>query len=181
MANKAFEVYQGLPSWAKGVVVVGGLVLTYIVGKNVSDALKAAKAAREAKERQKQFDKELGQVSVAASFRDSQYTSWADAIASAFAGCDYNSIGGNIPIVGYVWYWSSSGATVWNILNQLKNEADYLKLQRAFGIRDIPKSWICGGDYKGYDLSASITAQLNQKEINALNEMLAKKNINYRF
>jgi hypothetical protein len=40
--NKIFKVYQELPQWAKGVVVVGGLVVTYIVGSTVYKKVKSS-------------------------------------------------------------------------------------------------------------------------------------------
>ena len=38
--EKTLEYYKELPSWAKGAVVVGGLLIVYIVGNKVYSALK---------------------------------------------------------------------------------------------------------------------------------------------
>lgn len=181
MANKVYEIYNGLPQYAKGVVVIGGMILGYIGVKAASDAIKRAKEAKKAKDRVKQFDLELGQTAKPSSYPDSQYDSWASAIVSAFSGCDYTSVGGSVPIVGYWFYWSDSGAALWNIIDQLKNDADFLKLNKFFGVRTISKSILCGGDYSGYDLTASVAAQLNQAERNGINSLLEKKGIKYRF
>jgi hypothetical protein len=57
--SKLYNIYEGLPSYARGVVVVGLLALTYIVGKTILDAIEAAAAAKKSAERQKQFQDEL--------------------------------------------------------------------------------------------------------------------------
>lgn len=181
MQNKVYRFYTELPTWAKGVVVIGAVGMVYIVGINVRSAIKNAKAAREAKNRQRQFDAELKNEKSPATFTASQYTSWANAIATAFSGCDYASVGNHVPILGTFVYWSNSGSTVYNIIDKFKTNTDFLNLQKAFGTKTIKKSFLCGGDYENYDLSAAITAQLNQKEINGINELLKKKGIKYQF
>jgi len=40
MANKFYDYYKELPSWAKGVVVVGGLGVVYIFASQVIKKLK---------------------------------------------------------------------------------------------------------------------------------------------
>lgn len=180
MQNKVYQYYTELPTWAKGVVVIGSIGIAYIVGSNVMSAIKNMKNAKLAKERQKQFDSELKNEKTPASFSPSQYTSWANAIATAFQGCDYASIGNHVPILGTFVYWSNSGSTVYNIIDKFKSNSDFLNLQKAFGTRTISKSFLCGGDYTNYDLSAAVTAQLNQKEVNGINELLKKKGINYQ-
>jgi hypothetical protein len=179
--SKLYNIYEGLPSYARGIVVVGLLAFTYIIGKTILDAIEAAAAAKKSAERQKQFQDELNDTNSKSSFPDSQYGSWANSIASSFSGCDWTSIGGTIPIYGQWGYWSDSGSTVYNVIDKFKNDADFLKLQRAFDIKTITKSWACGKDYENVDLTAAITAQLNQQEINALNKLLEEKGIKYRF
>ena len=33
--NKAFEVWSGLPTWAKGTIAVGGLAVIYFAGRGI--------------------------------------------------------------------------------------------------------------------------------------------------
>ena len=40
MASKVFEVYKDLPSWAKGVVVVGGIAIVYFTTKSFLKRIK---------------------------------------------------------------------------------------------------------------------------------------------
>lgn len=181
MKDKAMEIYNGLPQYARAVVVIGGMLVGFLAVKGVINVVQKIKDAKKAKDRQKEFDADLANTPTKPSFSQSQYTSWASSIQSAFTGCDYTSVGGTIPIAGSIFYWSDSGSALWNIINELKNDADFLMLNKTFGIRTISKSFVCGGDYENYDLTAAVTSQLNQKERNGINELLKKKGIQYRF
>lgn len=175
------EVYNGLPQYARAVVVIGSMVLGYVAVKSVIGVVKDIKLKSDAKKRVAEYDKELGETSSRPSFPNTQYGSWANAIQAAFEGCDYTSVGGSIPIYGSWGYWSDSGSAVWNIIDAIKNDADFLMLNKTYGTRTISKSIVCGGDYENFDLTAAVSAQLNQRERNGINELLKKKGIKYRF
>jgi DMSO reductase anchor subunit len=55
MANKVYDYYKDLPSWAKGVTVVGGLVIAYIIGNRIYKGIKASTEFRGQKETLKDF------------------------------------------------------------------------------------------------------------------------------
>jgi hypothetical protein len=183
--NKAFEVYTELPSWAKGIVVVGGLAVTYIVGSTIYKKITSAQQNILSQNQLNQVGVDLQNNlnnGVQATFNSTQYNNFADAIASAFSGCDYSSpiipLDPNFPVIGG---YSDSGATIYNILYQFNNDVDFLALQKAFGVRTITKGWLCGGDYNNVSLVAAVQKQLNSKEISGLNNLLASRKISLRF
>ena len=183
--SKVFKVYQELPQWAKGVVVVGGLVVTYIVGNTIYKRIKAFSDSADAQNKLRQLeddlDKKLKQGQQP-TFSSTQYNNFADSIQTLFEGCDYTT-----PIIPVPtsWIlnigWSNSGASLFNILYQFNNDVDFLALQKAFATRTISKGWYCGGDYTNVTLSQAVNKQLNNQEIYAINKLLTQKNITYRF
>lgn len=183
--NKIFRVYEELPQWAKGVVVVGGLAVTFIVGNTIYKRIKAFSDSADAQNKLRQLEDDLNnklKQGQQPSFSSTQYNNFADSIQSAFQGCDYST-----PIVPVptTWIlnigWSNSGASLFNILYQFNNDVDFLALQKAFGTRNITKGWYCGGDYTNVTLSQSVNNQLNTQEIAAINKLLTQKGITYRF
>jgi len=179
--SKALEIWNGLPTWAKGVIAVGGVAIVYFTTKTI---FKKIKGKRDLKNQQETLNaqnadiRNLQNTGVRASYPDSQYKSWADSIQNQFDGCDYgqNVFSADVPIIGY---WSSSGKKVKDIFDKLKNDLDYLKLSQAWGIRTYDQCGWGTGDVTG-NLSYAISDELDRGEIMGLNNLLAKKGISYR-
>ena len=178
--NGLFKYYAGLPKWGKATVIIGGAAVTiyavYAVIKSYNNAANLAKSQQEVTG----FVKDLNDLSaqgISPTYQQSQYQQWADSIAAQFAGCDASFA---LPgVLGMPLEFSNSGDVVNGIVLQLKNNADFLALQSAFGIRSISKHWWCGGDYNNVSLSAAITDQLSSIEINQLNANMAANGITY--
>ena len=180
--NNIYKYYKDLPSWAKGIVVVGGLAVTYIVGNTIYKKIKDLSASADAQVKLNQIDADLSNKlnqGQQPTFDSTQYNNFADSIASAFSGCDYTSPIIDIPTKYFSW--SNSGIVVYNILNQFNNDVDFLALQKAFGVRTITKPIVCGGDYKDATLNSAVTQQLDNNEIISLNNLLSDKGISHRF
>ena len=179
----ALKIYEDLPGWARGVVVVGGLVVTYMIGNTIYKKINAAKAAADQQNKLNQTKTDLNtkmQQGQQSGFSNTQYINWADEIATSFNGCHLDIV--PLPTqLGDTLAWSNQGIAVREILKLLKNDVDYLQLQNAFGIRTLTKSWICGGDVPSLSLPSAIKYQLNKYEIAALNDILSKKGITYKF
>ena len=179
------EVYEGLPGWSKGVVIVGGLTIVTIVGFAVYNKIKSLTPSQDALNAQQRLNQVTSDLNAAIAngqqptFASTQYNNYADSIASAFSGCDWTSP--VIPQISNLVGWSTSASTVYNIVKAFNNDVDMLALQKAFGIRTISKSFICGGDYTNVDLAAAVNAQCNQVEIAGINDLLSQRNISYRF
>jgi hypothetical protein len=184
MASKVFEVYKGLPSWAKGVVVIGGIAIVYFTTKSFLKRIK--QSAEKKKEMEVVFEqkKELDTLvknGVYPTFSGSQYKAWADAIQQAFDGCDPSI---RIPFLAptSLWgsQWSGSGAKLVNIIYKFKNDADFLQLSQAYGVRKYDQCGWFTGDFSG-SLSAAISDELDENEVTAINQALIKQGIKYRF
>ena len=183
--NKALQVYEDLPNWARGIVVVGSLAVLYIVGNTIYKKIQTLSNNVDAQSKLNQVNDDLNtKISQGQqpTFNSTQYNNFASSISAAFTGCDWSSsiipLPVNVPIIGG---FSNAGATLYNILYQFNNDVDFLALQKAFGNRTISKSWVCGGDYTNVDLETAVQNQLNNQEISAINDMLAKRNITLRF
>jgi hypothetical protein len=112
-----------------------------------------------------EIDKELKENSL--TYPKSQYYTFADTIesASANAGTDENAI--------------------FNVFKKLKNNNDFLMLEKAFG-RRVYTGELFGAQFgmldysEGDTLNQWLTNELDQDEISDLNKMLSRKGIKYR-
>lgn len=177
-----FSWYQPLPAWAKGLVILGTLsTAVYSVHYTVKSI--KAKKAREKSQRDlisyvNDLDK-LAKQGIYPSFQKSQYLTWVSGILEQFTGCDASF--STCPQLGFGIRWSSSGFKVNNILSQLKNDADFLALQAAWGIKTYDECGIWTGNVENVSLTGAITNELTDCEIVALNKTLQSKNITYKF
>ncbi len=180
--KKVIGIYtdKSINGWVRGLAWVGTLAALYIIGHAIYVKLFPSADQQKAIEDNKTAQSDLNNLTtnnVMPTYQDTQYNDWASVIADAYSGCDMSSI------LGY----SFAFETVNKILDQLNNDADFLKLQLAYGIRTIPKGWLCGGDYTNLNLIQATQRQLTNLEINGtvlsagLNKTLADKGIKYRF
>jgi hypothetical protein len=185
MANKVFNYYKELPSWAKGVVVIGGIAILYFTTKSILKRVKLSvetKNEREALKTQEDEIKKEQTTGAKATYPESQYKTWASQIKNQYDGCD-GSFGR--PILQFIpptWLgnimWSNSGALTSNIFFKLKNNIDFLKLSSAFGISTYDQCGLWNGDFKG-NLQSAIVDELDENERKALNDILKKNGITY--
>jgi len=169
MQNKVYSYYKELPSWAKGVVVIGGIAIVYFTAKQLISRIRKqaeVKLQRETIDTQKKELDNLLNTGARLSYPQSNYKAWADSIVEDFKGCDV----GNHNVVNFG-----------NIIAKFKNNADFLALTTAFDIRQYPDclSWF-NADFKG-NLNQAVRNEFNDKEIQMFNNTLASKNITYRF
>lgn len=180
--NKALEVWNGLPTWAKGVIAVGGVAIVYFAARGIWKQFKSSKDTekqRESLRTQRQEITKLQNLGLRTSYPESQYKSWADRIQNQYDGADFkqNVFDYDIPVLGT---WSGSGKVTAQIVSQLKNNLDFLKLSEAYGVRTYDQAGWFTGDFTG-NLTQAINDELDSGEINALNNMLKKQGITYRF
>jgi len=182
--HSLFDWYNGLGKW-RGVVVFTTIGITTY---SVVEIIKAVKNHQNLAKAQKEvsgFASDLNNLTTGTTtpdgqpelptFPDTQYATWADSITQEYTGKDF-SFAVPFPTCEY----SDSGAFVYNILNQLVNNADFLKLQIAWGVRTIDKGWL-ESNYTNVSLSAAITAQSANCEIQGFNALLTTKGITYQF
>lgn len=169
--------YSELPPWAKGIVFIGALGAIYLFASQTLSQIKSQAAEKEASKAlddAKKDQNNLEKKNILPSYTKTQYSSWADQILQAFKGTDFSQ---PMIIAGDVFQYSDSGEVVSRIFEKLKNDADYLSLKIAFGLKDY-NTWLWT-DVKNVTLEAAITDELNYAEIKGLNKILAKKKITY--
>ena len=115
MANdKLYNYYTELPSWAKGVVVVGGLGMLYIIGSKIYASLKPK--PEDVVNVQNDIEKLV--IKMQPSYGDASYDQYANTIYNA-----QRTSAGN-----------DSGAIL-DVAKLMKNDLDVAKLVKAYGTR----------------------------------------------
>jgi len=175
MADKgALRVYTELPSWAKGVVVVGGLVVGYLAVTSILKAIKAKKTEAESKAEISQANTELNtqiKLGNGPTIQISQAEVMANAIVAASNDC------------------GTDEKQIYAQFDKVKNQADILLFVDVFGLRkkvrcpfsDDPRESFFSSDTPPMSLSAMINSELDTTEIQTLNNKLATKGIKYKF
>jgi hypothetical protein len=160
------EIFKELPKWAQGVIAVAIIGGIGIVGYNI---YKTIQKKQNQKDQKKELDNanntvvnltKAGQKPSLDSFKLAQL---ANQIHSALNG------------------YGSDESAVYRVFLQVKNDLDVVNLTKAYGIRKLSSgNWNPATDFEG-TLGQSLTEELSAKEIEALNMILAKKGIKYRF
>ena len=168
---KVYQYYKDLPPWAKGVVVVGGAVVVYLVGSRVYRAVFPTEAQRKNRELEKNIDSEISKLQgngKKASYSDSNYNTFANTIYNSMrfaVGDDYS--------------------TVESTLKRMKNDLDVAKLVKAFGVKQDYFFGLPTGDKM--DLFTYIQKELGNEyggltnyRVKRINEDWSKKGISYQ-
>ena len=168
---KVYQYYKDLPPWAKGVVVVGGAVVVYLVGSRVYRAVFPTDAQRKNRELEKNIDSEISKMQgngKKASFSDSNYNTFANTI--------YNSMRFAI---------GDDYGTVESTLKRMKNDLDVAKLIKAFGLKQDFFFGLPAGDKM--DLFTVVQKELGNEyggltnyRVKRINEDWSKKGILYQ-
>ena len=168
---KVYQYYKDLPPWAKGVVVVGGVLVVYLVGSRVYRAVFPTEAQRKNRELEKNIDSEISKLQgngKKASFSDSNYNTFANTIYNSMryaVGDDYG--------------------TVELTLKRMQNDLDVAKLIKAFGVKQDYFFGLPAGDKM--DLFTYIQKELGNEyggftnyRVKNINEDWKKKGISYQ-
>ena len=168
---KVYQYYKDLPPWAKGVVVVGGALVVYLVGSRVYRAVFPTEAQKKNRELEKNIDSEISKMQgngKKASFSDSNYNTFANTIYNSMrfaVGDDY--------------------ATVESTLKRMKNDLDVAKLIKAFGLKQDYFFGLPAGDKM--DLFTFVQKELGNEyggltnyRVKKINEDWTKKGITYQ-
>jgi hypothetical protein len=185
MADKgALRVYTELPQWAKGVVVVGGLVVGYLAVTSIIKAIKSKKTKEES----------LAEVNNAATELNTQIKSGkGPTIQRSTAEVMSNAIVAASNDCG------TDEKQIYAQFDKVKNQADILLFVDVFGLRkkvrcpfsdDPRESTLLFGLVEAsfsssytppMSLSAMINGELDATEIATINNKLATKGIKYKF
>jgi len=146
------------------VYIAGGVALAFGV-KKVLDYFKPERKRDESEGKQVQTELEAEKKKKPASYPTSTYSGWASAIAQAIfgAGTDFK--------------------TIYDIFNRLKNNTDFLMLQKAWGNpkRQVYPDWFIfySTGFK-MTLSEALRDDCSAAEIRKLNSVLERKGIKYK-
>jgi hypothetical protein len=69
---------------------------------------------------------------------------------------------------------------IFSVFNQLRNNADFLALKQAFGVRQYTGGFLPGFMSDDLSLEGWIAQEFDSDEINQLNNILRNKGINYQ-
>ncbi len=117
------ETWKQIPGWQKGIIIIGGGAVTAFTVWQIIGAVQAANERRNSGKTIKQVEQELTDVLKVQkpNYPDSVYMSWANQIQKYVNGCD-----------AYV-----HDPSIFLIIKNVRNTADWLKLVKAFGVRKI--------------------------------------------
>lgn len=171
MANKVYDYYKGLPAWAKGIVIVGGVALVAYAGVKLAKVIFPS----EKKKRERELDRDVSQEirdaeksGKKATYADSSYLQYANTIHNAMQFCVGDDYG-----------------TVVNTAKKMMNDLDVAKLIKAYGNRQRYCFGIPAGGKD--DLFTAIRAELGQEfagltsyRVKQINSDWSKKGIKYQ-
>jgi hypothetical protein len=153
-SNTVFKFYSELPSWAKGVVAITGIVVAGIAGYSIYKSVKNAQGKKDSKDAAKDVKEDLKilqQQGMKTSFPDSAYTNAITTIVKKLSGCD-----GFEPEL----------LAVYEVAKVVKNKFDWYYLVYKFGVKTIPN---CGWGDTSYTLPALLKDQLDSSGIYNIN------------
>ncbi|MEY2702302.1 MAG: hypothetical protein RLY43_935, partial [Bacteroidota bacterium] len=121
--SQALESFNSLPSWSKGVLAIGVVVIAYVIYNRTRNAIKGQQEAKSATGSVAAGEADLKNLQDKGTFptiTGAQASSFAEAMVKQFKGADL---------------LLQSYGVVERAFNALKNNADYLMLRKAFGVR----------------------------------------------
>jgi hypothetical protein len=176
MANKVFDYYKELPSWAKGAVVVGGIAISYFVISRTISRIRKAKDIKDV-QRETNFANqdllELARKGIKPTIDRTQMEIIIKSLEDAMNGCGANQ------------------TRIENAFKKLNNEADLKMLIRDFGVRyytpcaiSSPISYaiyLTDNKHFGGTVATWLNYDLGTSDVNKINKILADKKINFKF
>ena len=168
------RVYDELPGWARGVVVVGGLAVGYLAVTSILRAIKAKKTEAQSRTEINQANNELNtqiQSGKGPTIARSQAEVMSNAIVAASNDCGTNE------------------KSIYAQFDKVNNQADILLFVDVFGLRkkvrcpfsDDPRESFFSADTPPMSLSAMINSELDATQITTINNKLQAKGITYKF
>lgn len=176
MANKVYDYYKDLPSWAKGVTVVGGLLIAYMIGKKVYNAITEKSKNKNVLQESESASQDLynlQQQGINPTLSNTQIDNIINALVEAMNDC------------------GTDENAVFNQFKKLNNTADAYLLVKRWQIRYYrpcaayqPISyakWLYDNKSFGDNLSTWLTYDMTASEITKINKILSDKGIKFKF
>lgn len=164
-ANTTFKFYHDLPPWAKGVVIVGGALVVYMVGYSAWNLIGKALAPPPPNLAEPQSAvntvQSLATQGETPTATTTQFQSWVNSLVSIFNGCYHD--------------WQD----LEQVYTNLNNDADIYELIATFGTQSITSCLGFGGGT--FSLSQCMDKIIGASEIANVNSIFATKGITFRF
>jgi hypothetical protein len=174
MKGGALKYYNGLPQWARGVVVVGGLVVGYIavnaIIKKVTQNKKDAASLQEVNTASGDLNAVISS-GTKPTLNNSQLEGMSNAIIEASNGC------------------GTDENMIFATFSKIKNDADILSFIKVFGLRKKTRCPFTSDTMENFwssntmpmSLSAMINSELDTTEIQKINDGFLAKGMRYQF
>jgi len=156
---------KGIEDNQKAVLIIAGIGLAFYFIKKFTDKMfsksessksQADKVEAETEAQTEKDIQELKKEGVTPSYSNSQYKIFAGTLKSAMEG------------------FGTEEQKIYAVFRYLKNDADFLKLNAAFGMQSY--------DFRYLNLAAWLSAELNNVELQSLNNNILKpRGIKYRY
>lgn len=165
--NKTLEFWNGLPTWSKGVIAVGGLAVVYFAARGIwkrirtnIDRQQDLRVAQDSKRELQQLERQ----GIRRTLSDSQLEAFSQKLVQAFDSC------------------GTTEESVYSIFRSMKNKADVLALISIYGIRKYDQCNMTEGfGDNEYSLPRAMESELDASETKIVNDILAAKKIDYTF
>jgi hypothetical protein len=169
-----YKYYKDLPSWAKGVVIVGGLAMGYAIVTTIYNKINDANNKTKLEKELNTAGSEL-QDEINAGNRPTLSNSTLEAMSSAIIEAS-NDCG-------------TDDALIMGQFDNIQNQADMLAFVKVFGLRQKVRCPFTSDTRESFwsnftppmSLSAILASELTQGQIDTINKKLATKGIKYRF
>jgi hypothetical protein len=158
-------LWTRMPLWAKGIIVVGGVYVTYKVAKNLIDKTRLDPNTRDNKQEEDGWNNQYSQdnASKPATLTKAEMKQIANAIEFALDG------------------YGTRDAELIRLFKRMQNNADFSGVNVAFGVRTIEAGrgfgWLAGHE-KG--TMTQVIKEADDDTIIAINKHLKSKGIKYR-
>ena len=169
--SKSKDFISDLPPWAKGFVAVAVVAGVGVTAYLIYSEIKKARVAKDSKKENNEA------VSVAAQLQKSGVKPTMDDLQLA------NSVNGiKTAWLNYDVITREHVQPFYRELAKISNDLDMVNMIKKYGIQtiDFPVAKFTANDFTG-NLTQSAKNFLNNSEIKAANDMLARKGLKYRF
>ena len=165
----AKQSFTGMPQWAKGVIGVGLLLgAGYLVYK-IMKAPKKFKEGQGARDETKALNQELDKLNSNPATKQTLKKSEALDIANQM----FTAMDG----------WGTNGGAIMTAFTRIKNDADWLAVKTAYDIREVSSGRGNPEPNLNGTLVQAFASELGVNDIvwvNQINQLLAKRKINYK-
>jgi hypothetical protein len=172
--GKVYDYYNGLPQWARGIVVVGGLVVGYLAVSAVIKKINKSKTDALAQQEISTASGDLNSVIAGGTnptLNNSQLEAMSSAIIEASNGC------------------GTDNNMIFNTFSKIKNDADILSFIKVFGLRKKTRCPFTADTMESFwsnyttpmSLSAMVNSELDTTEIQKINDGFLAKAMKYQF